>query len=835
MKKNYAFLAAFLLPLLSLLIVYQMMGFYPFGEKSLYISDLFAQYRGFIMYAKQVFLGNESLQYSWDFFGGSNMMGNFAYYMGSLYNLLFLFIPDSYFYFGIVLVIALKFASISTAMYYFLIHTFKNKPEIALLLALNYTFSGMLVGYFFNIIWLDAFIFLPLIIGEIHFFLGNYVLRKRFVVLVFLLLLANFYIAYMVALFSVLYFFAEGSRRKIRLAKLGKLLLRLSGYALLALLMAAVIILPTLFYLTEGIRNTIHITESKFSFTKLLAKLFNGIYYQRSFVNTSKSVYPHIYSGILTLVITPLFFSKQISRRERLIYGVLYLFLIISFCVPIVGNIWHAFVYPTGFPYRFAFLFSFLSIYLTARALEQGVWRVKPVTFSCLIWSLVLGFLLVIQEINFTSGFWNQVLLTLLVLIALFTEGEKWRTFIGLLFVALTFAEVTVHQLTTVKKMDQVTPFTLYDQTITQAETEFIAYREKWQPLKKVVSNYMTFDTDNLYYHFPSVSGFSSMNNKQYLLMLTELGYSTSAVRAKRGGGTAITDILLGNQYQVIKNDQTSEVSANYQPIAFADQSTLFQTVYENPTGLFFDDAQVTAEVPRNLQQRIITSLGGDPAEYIRYEKVSHKLTAGVKIEANEVNQIADAASFSFDVPKGTKEELLYVYFPHQLANNLRYVTHLESRQVEPGWHQIDPESNEFVLVWEENQVVRDFSLYFMMINQEKLTTLMQQQTNDGVRIDTIDQTSFTGEIHVGERTNLVLPIPYEAGWSFKINGEAYPYQAAFGGLIQLANLPADSTLTITGNFNAPGYTVGLIISLFATSIFLIIVFLDWWKRQNRN
>ena len=68
MKKNYAFLAAFLLPLLSLLIVYQMMGFYPFGEKSLYISDLFAQYRGFIMYAKQVFLGNESLQYSWDFF-----------------------------------------------------------------------------------------------------------------------------------------------------------------------------------------------------------------------------------------------------------------------------------------------------------------------------------------------------------------------------------------------------------------------------------------------------------------------------------------------------------------------------------------------------------------------------------------------------------------------------------------------------------------------------------------------------------------------------------------------------------------------------------------------
>ena len=46
------------------------------------------------------------------------------------------------------------------------------------------------------------------------------------------------------------------------------------------------------------------------------------------------------------------------------------------------------------------------------------------------------------------------------------------------------------------------------------------------------------------------------MNNKKYLLMLTRLGYSTSNVRAKRNGGTVITDILLSNQYQVIPNQE---------------------------------------------------------------------------------------------------------------------------------------------------------------------------------------------------------------------------------------------------------------------------------------
>ncbi|EGC67825.1 hypothetical protein HMPREF9087_3497 [Enterococcus casseliflavus ATCC 12755] len=36
---------------------------------------------------------------------------------------------------------------------------FSNKPGIALLQALNYMFSGIMAGYFLNVIWLDAFFF----------------------------------------------------------------------------------------------------------------------------------------------------------------------------------------------------------------------------------------------------------------------------------------------------------------------------------------------------------------------------------------------------------------------------------------------------------------------------------------------------------------------------------------------------------------------------------------------------------------------------------------------------------------------------------------------------
>ncbi|MHD0404418.1 hypothetical protein ACY2DF_15285 [Enterococcus durans] len=61
------------------------------------------------------------------------------------------------------------------------------------------------------------------------------------------------------------------------------------------------------------------------------------------------------------------------------------------------------------------------------------------------------------------------------------------------------------------------------------------------------------------------------------------------------------------------------------------------------------------------------------------------------------------------------------------MANNLHYVTNLESRQFDPCWHQIDAQTKELLLGWEENQVVRDFSLNFMMIDYYNLATSMQR------------------------------------------------------------------------------------------------------------
>ncbi|MDB7510296.1 hypothetical protein [Enterococcus faecium] len=96
------------------------------------------------------------------------------------------------------------------------------------------------------------------------------------------------------------------------------------------------------------------------------------------------------------------------------------------------------------------------------------------------------------------------------------------------------------------------------------------------------------------------------------------------------------------------------------------------------------------------------------------------------------------------------------------MANNLHYVTNLESRQFDPCWHQIDAQTKELLLGWEENQVVRDFSLNFMMIDYYNLAISMQRFPNYGMDIDSFKQKSFSGEIQNEESNNLVIPILYE-------------------------------------------------------------------------
>ena len=82
------FLLAFLLPVLSLLLIFAVKGIYPFGDRSFLRTDMYHQYAPFHAQLAEKLQNGESLLYSWEIGAGSNFITLLAYYLCSPFNLL---------------------------------------------------------------------------------------------------------------------------------------------------------------------------------------------------------------------------------------------------------------------------------------------------------------------------------------------------------------------------------------------------------------------------------------------------------------------------------------------------------------------------------------------------------------------------------------------------------------------------------------------------------------------------------------------------------------------------------------------------------------------------
>ena len=132
------------------------------------------------------------------------MVGIWAYYLLSPYNLILLFFPKRYLVETIILLTGIKIVSSAITMYAYL----RNKVDSKILLitlCLCYAFCGYVVAFQMNVMWLDNIILLPLIILGLEKIVDKNDF-KLYVITMSLSLIFNFYIGFSTALFSVLYY-----------------------------------------------------------------------------------------------------------------------------------------------------------------------------------------------------------------------------------------------------------------------------------------------------------------------------------------------------------------------------------------------------------------------------------------------------------------------------------------------------------------------------------------------------------------------------------------------------------------------------------------------------
>lgn len=359
--KQYAM--SFVLPVFLLLVIYMIWGQYPFGDRTLLIWDMDEQYAPFFAHLHSILHGDASALYSFSRALGGNMLNVSAYYLISPFNIIFYFFDAENIYIGILIVTLLKTGACGMAMQWFLNR--RRQDGFSVIFSTAYALSAYMIGYQFNIFWIDSLILLPLVCDGIER-LADEQKYLFYTITLALSVITNFYIGYMICIFSVLYFICYfifiSDKRPY---KEFKTVLIYIASSFLGGMLSMCVSLPTLDIMRGG-KNGLSLSilknfKNMFRYSELFDAAFCGTISNVQ-INLGK---PLIYCGVFTLIMALYWLIRAKAPVRKKIGYILPLFVIVvSFHHYNLNCVWHGFNRPVGSPYRYSFIYIFILLYI---------------------------------------------------------------------------------------------------------------------------------------------------------------------------------------------------------------------------------------------------------------------------------------------------------------------------------------------------------------------------------------------------------------------------------------------------------------------------------------
>lgn len=357
---------SFLLVFLFGILIFSLNGFSPFvsGGKTILMSDGNGQYIAYYRDYRNILLNHGSLIYTLKKCFGGDYQSIFSYYLASPFNLLLVLVKEAEIPDFLIFSNLAKMAIAGFQMSLLLSRQGKNNRFLSLALSFSYGVMSYCFVYFFTPMWLDGAMVLPLVV------LGLLDMMKKKEYWLYPLALAyalysSWYTGAMICFFSVLFFldefFFHTEKEKRNNGNVFRfLLLSLSGG-----LLSAVGWL-TAFSHFSGTKVGFNSVELGL-FTETLGDFFSG--FLTLGYNVPSLSYSYGYSPLFTslpvLVLALLYFCNPANPgKERIGDGILFLFFSLSCIYGPLYLLWHGLAYPTWFPTRFAFIFSFFLVYL---------------------------------------------------------------------------------------------------------------------------------------------------------------------------------------------------------------------------------------------------------------------------------------------------------------------------------------------------------------------------------------------------------------------------------------------------------------------------------------
>ena len=392
----FCFLIGFVVPAMLVLLGYIVIKVWPFGDGTVLIIDSLHQYLPFYTEFHEKLRSGSSLFYSFSAGLGFDFWATYAYYLASPFNLLIGLVPRANVCDFMDYLILFKIGMCGGIFSWYLYQREKSRGNrrddyglylcfFPIVFGTMFAMGNYMIGYYFNLMWLDSIAVLPLIMYGIEKISAG---KKGWIygLSLFYGIWCNYYIGFMLCIFCCLYFISQLMiRRGMSLRSCLKRCLHFGWYSLLAGGMASVVLVPayTALKASESMQGNSFPSRIKFYVDFISLMLSHGT--EQHPINISDSqVGLNAYCGTAVLILVVLYvLDRKISWREKLGKLLISGFLLLSFSVNILNYIWHGFHTQNGLPNRFAFLYILMLLVMAYDVLGHFEnWKIPDVLIA---------------------------------------------------------------------------------------------------------------------------------------------------------------------------------------------------------------------------------------------------------------------------------------------------------------------------------------------------------------------------------------------------------------------------------------------------------------------
>ena len=854
-KNRYVFLTT-VLATACIAVIYVIFSVFPFGSITVMRMDLYHQYGPLFAELYDRIVEHKSLLYSWITGGGSSFLGNYLNYLSSpLSFLIFLFDKEDISY-AITFIVAFKCILSATSFSYYLKKSFNKDNYFLSAFGILYAFSAYFLAYYWNVMWLDAMIMLPLIALGIEkiFKTGDI---KLYTVSLVILFFANYYMGYMCCIFAVLYFFvcfintysndgklnenAVYEKKYSTKALMNNVFInrgvKFAFASIIAALICAITLVPVFMILKNSSATSGTFPQTFKSYFDLLDLITSHFALLETTIRSSgDNVLPNIYTGILTFILLPLFLvNNKIKLKEKATYVVLIIFFVFCFNNNCAEYIWHAFHFPNDLPYRYSYMYSFIIAVMGYKTILnfKGI-KVKDIAYTGLA---IISFVIICQKF-LTNKMTNSTIYATIIFVAL------WCGFLFLLknknaqkktvsFVLVTFilCETIISSIVGLPLNQDNKNYKENYKTYTDA----INYIDnKDSGFYRTELCYLNTRMDPAYYGYNGISVFSSMAYESYSQLQSSLGMQSNKVNSYTyNTQTPVYNMMFNIKY-LIQTDVSLAPSSNlYKKIYTTSdkKSNVYESKYNLPIAYCVNskiDDWVTDEGnPFEIQSDFVKLATGysnvfKPVEYnstdfdaVSGDDVTENGTYWLEKSDSSSNYGTETVSLS-----PTIDGNLYLYVK---SSDLKTIT-VNSEKVSDitqsmedayildlGYHN---KGDEVLVSLDASKMESEstsFDFYCYTADDTVVKNMYNSLAGNSLNVESYSDTTIKGTVKVKENCYLYSSIPYDDGWSVYVDGKKAETFEIGGTLLAIELTPGQHKIEY--KYFPVGFLYGIIIS----------------------